>query len=68
MVETLIGDEILDETDRYVDNERTQRVESLELPEHFRVRGEGGKRAFAAVPSLQLCPQCIGASVCLVDY
>lgn len=37
-METLIGDEILDETDRYVDNERTQRVDSLELPERFRVR------------------------------
>jgi hypothetical protein len=43
VVETLIGDEILDETDRYVDNERTQRVDSLELPERLRVRGSGGK-------------------------
>ena len=37
MVETLIGDEILDETDRFIDNERTLRVET-QLPERFRVR------------------------------
>ena len=37
MVETLIGYEILDETDSFVDNERTQRVEPLHLPEWLQV-------------------------------
>lgn len=35
VVETLIGTEILDETDRFVDNERTQRVEHRYLPERL---------------------------------
>ena len=37
VVETLIGTEILDETDRFVDNERTQRVEHRYLPERLQV-------------------------------
>ena len=37
-METLIGYEILDETDAFVDNERTQPVEPLDLPEWLQVR------------------------------